>query len=593
MSLVPEGKQSPHDHMGIRPRRREGPAIPSYRDYPLLGISHVTLGAVIGARARTYPVQRSATLSRETDLTSAADQKPPYAALAVSGYGAVVGSLFPLVTVLSAADISGGLSVAADSGALVNTVQNVGAIAGMLATPALAFGIGRRRTMAIVAAGFVLSSILCALAPTLPLMLVARTLHGLFGGAMPLLFMLLVMTAVPPGRGQFEWMTLFAASTSLFFGAAASIGGLLVEHIGWRALFWSQALLALPYWLASRRALAREKGRLNVLTGTDWPSYALLVVGLSMMLVALSEGERHFWLDTWWISALLAGGLALTGFAVATLHKVGRPLLLLDVFRRPTFTWGIILSLFFRFGQMFAVFLVPAYLGRLQGYRPIETGSVLLVMVPAAALSLAASYLWGRRFDSRWLLSAGLGSFAIAAGLCVPITPEWAAEQLRVGAAAAGLGMGFFSVAVLRFATFQVTMRDGPTVGIIFNLTRVFGIVTGLAILSHLVVEREKFHSAMLVEAIGATSAETSQRLAQAASVFARFSADPAATHAAALASLHRAASGQALTLAFADAFLVTAIALGLSAILVWALPAGPAELPASPKRPASRRIRA
>lgn len=518
------------------------------------------------------------------DLASAADQKPPYAALVVSGYGAVLGSLFPLVTVLSAADVSGGLSVAADSGAWVNTMQNVGAIAGMLATPAVAFGIGRGRTMAFFGAGFVLSSLLCAIAPGLPLMLVARTLQGVFGGALPLLFMLLVMTAVPPRRGRFEWMTLFAASTSLFFGAAGLVGGLLVDHIGWRALFWSQAVLAFPYWLAARRVLTEERGQTEFLTGADWPSYAMLVVGPSMMLVALSEGERHFWFDTWWIPALLAGGLALTAFGVATLCRVAKPLLLLEVFRRPTFTWGIILSLFFRFGQMFAIFLVPAYLGRLQGYRPIETGSVLLVMVPAAALSLFAAYLWGRCLDSRWLLSAGLGSFAIAAGLCVRIMPEWAAEQLRVGAAVAGIGMGFFSVAVLRFAAFQVTIRDGPTVGIIFNLTRVFGIATGLAILSHLVVEREKFHSAMLVEAFGATSAETSQRLAQAAGAFARFSVDPAAAHAAALASVHRSASGQAFTLAFADAFLVTAIALGLSAILVWALPAVPAEQPPSPK---------
>ncbi|WP_420145179.1 MFS transporter [Sphingobium sp.] len=522
-------------------------------------------------------------------MPAAADQTPPYAALAVAGYGAVLGSLFPLVAVFSLADITGGLHVAADSGALVNTFQNVGAIAGIFATPALAFGIGRGRAMAVIAAGFIISASLCALAPNLPVMLFARTLHGIFGGAMPLMFMLLVMTTLLPGRGRFEGMTLFAASTSIFFGLAASVGGLLVDHFGWRSLFWAQALLAIPYWLMARGVMTAEKGRIDILKGADWPSFAMLFAGLAMIVIAGSEGERHFWLETWWVPALALGGFVMTVIAVAGMLRSQKPLLMLSVFRRATFSWGIILSLFFRFGQMFAVYIVPSYLGRLQGYRPIDTGTVLSAMAPATALAVILSYIWARRFDSRWLLSAGLASFAVAAGLCVSLTTEWAADQLRVAAAVTGLGMGFFSVAVLRFATFQVTLQDGPTVGMIFNLTRIFGIVSGLGILSHVVVEREKFHSAMLVETIGATSPETAQRLAQSAGAFARFSGDMDAAQTAAISALGRATGGQAFTLAFSDAFFVSAISLALGAILVWALPAVPAEVPVHPTRPAAK----
>ncbi len=514
-------------------------------------------------------------------LSAPAEQKPPYAALAVAGYGAVLGSLFPLVAVFSAADISGGLDVAADSGALVNTFQNLGAVAGILATPALAFGIGRGRAMSVVAAGFVFSSILCALAQNLPIMLFARTLHGVFGGAMPLMFMLLVMTTLAPLSGRFEGMALFAASTSLFFGIAAIVGGSLVDTFGWRSLFWAQALLALPYWALSTKVMTSEKGRIEMLTGADWPNFILLFLGLGMVLIAGSEGERHFWLEAWWVPALLVGGAIVIVSAVLGLLRTAKPLLILAVFRRPTFTWGIILSLFFRFGQMFAVYIVPSYLGRLQGYRPVDTGTVLSAMAPTTAVALVASYFWARRFDSRWLLSAGLASFSAAAALCVPVTPEWAADQLRAGAAVAGLGMGFFSVAVLRFATYQVTMQDGPTVGIIFNLTRVFGIVSGLGILSHLVVEREKFHSAALVESLSTTSPETTQRLVQSAGAFARFSADGDLAHSSAIAALGRAAGGQAFTLAFSDAFLISAISLAMGAVVVWALPAVPAEMPA------------
>src|SRR4051812_36501841 len=105
-------------------------------------------------------------------MASAASQyRPPIAALAIAGYGSVLGSVFPVMAVISGADISGGLSVSSDSGALVVTMQNVGAVAGILGLPVFAAGIGRGRTMALVGLGFMLASAACALAPALGWML--------------------------------------------------------------------------------------------------------------------------------------------------------------------------------------------------------------------------------------------------------------------------------------------------------------------------------------------------------------------------------------------------------------------------------------
>jgi MFS family permease len=511
--------------------------------------------------------------------TSTTGPAVPVAALAVAAYGAVLGSLFPIVVVLSVADVSGGLSVAADSGALVNTAQNVGSVAGILIAPSITMGIGRGRMMLVSGIGFAIASIACALAPTLGWMLAARTLHGVFGGILPLMFMMIVMSSLRPGRGQFEGMTLFGGSTTLFFGMAASLGALLVDGFGWRALFWAQAVAVVPYVIAASRVLPGETGRPETLRDIDWESYLPLTAGLGMVVVAMSEGERHFWLDAWWVPALCLGGAVLTGFAVrGLLTRQGRKLVVLDVFRRQTFTWGILLSVFFRFGTMFVIFIVPSFLGRLQGLRPSETGQVLMLMTPAAAVGLVAAWRLARMVDGRWLLSAGLACFALAAWSCVGIGPDWAVEQLRVAALVAGVGLALFSVGVLRFAVVGATIVDGPSVGIVFNLARVLGNVAGLAILMHLVAEREKANSAAIVEALGATSGETAQRLAATASALSRLSADPAAAENGALTALGRAASGQAFTLAFADALGVTAIVLALGAILVWALPRIPLE---------------
>ena len=509
--------------------------------------------------------------------STAMQPTPPIAALAVAGYGAVLGSLFPVITVLSIADISGGLSVAADSAALVNTVQNVGAIFGILLMPSLFAGIGRRRAMMLAGAGFLITSIARAVAPSLAWMLVARTLQGVFSGTLPLLFMMFVMSALRPGAGQHEGMTLFAASTSLFFGCAATFGAGLVDQFGWRALFWAQAVIALPYVIAASLVLRDERRNPEALRTIDWPSYLPLAFGLAMILFAVAEGERHFWLEAWWVPGLILGGAILVATAIRSLLRGEQHRLIqLSVFGRPTFAWGITLSFFFRFGLLFAIYIVPAFLGRVQGFRPEQVGEVLLLMTPSTLIGLTAAWYFAHRIDSRLLLSAGLAMFSLAAGLCVDLDPAWAVDQLRLGAIGAGIGLGLFGVGVLRFSSHGAGPLDGPTVVIVFNLARVFGNIGGLAILIHLVTEREKFHSAILVESLSATDSTTALRLNSSAGAFGQFSADGVDAQLAATSALGRVASTQAFTLAYADALTITSITLGLGAILVWALPGIP-----------------
>src|SRR3546814_10398418 len=75
--------------------------------------------------------------------------------------------------------------------------------------------------------------------------------------------MLLVMTSLRAGAGRFEGIALFAASTTLPFGMAAIVDGLLSDNFGWRALFWIQAATIIPYIAAAARVLRQERGDLS------------------------------------------------------------------------------------------------------------------------------------------------------------------------------------------------------------------------------------------------------------------------------------------------------------------------------------------
>src|SRR3546814_18528854 len=89
----------------------------------------------------------------------------PIAALSVAGYGSLLGSMFPVMAIMTVSDLGVCLSAAADAAAFVNTIHNVGAVAGIVISPAFASALGPGRTMQCTGIGFLLSAIAAASPP--------------------------------------------------------------------------------------------------------------------------------------------------------------------------------------------------------------------------------------------------------------------------------------------------------------------------------------------------------------------------------------------------------------------------------------------
>ncbi len=500
---------------------------------------------------------------------------PPIGAIAVSTFGALVAATMPLAVILSMPDIAGGLSVSADEASWITTLYNVGTLAGIPAAVGIVGAAGRGRTMWIFGFGFALSSLAIGAGHSLPWIFLARFLEGFFGGALPLLMMLMALTSLPPGKGQLEGLTLFALATSLGAGIAAWTADALIAIGGWRALFMSQAVAGAIYTAMAFFVLREERGNRALLKTFDWTSLVMLCVGLGLVLIFLAEGERRFWFEKWWIAASLVGGLLSVGFAVHGMRKAERPLLVLSIFRRSTLTWSLVLQVLFRFGTLLAVFIAPQYLARIQGFRTGQLGNVMLVMAVATLFTTPAAYWLAAKSDPRIALSGGLAAMALAAAMCVQITSEWASHEFILPLLLAGSGQALFSVATMRYAVVGATLQDGPSHGIAFNIARTFGLVGGLALVTHAVVEREKFHSAMLVESVTALEPASIERLALSARALGAFLPDASAQQRA-VAGLAQGTARQAFSLAYQDAFFITTVVLAVAAVLVWVLPALP-----------------
>jgi DHA2 family multidrug resistance protein len=508
------------------------------------------------------------------EASPAAAPRTPHAALSLSAFGALLGGMFPISVIFSLGDIGGGLSASADDTAWMVTLYNVGQVLGQPLLMILVGAFGRGVAMRLAGGGFVITSLAVALAPGLGSALAGRTLQGIFGGMLPTLMMLLVMTSPLQGRARVAGLAGFSLAASVGLGLAAAAAAWLIGLGGWRALFWGQALAGLLYTALAFLVLPDDRGDPARLRRADWGGYGLLSLALGLLVIGISEGERRFWFETWWITAAFAcGGLGLLS-AFRLIPRAPTPLLRLEILTKPTLGWALILQLLFRFGLMFAIIVTPQFLARFQGYRVEQLAPLLLPLAFATLAAGPVAWWTSCRFDPRLTLSFGMVCFAVAAARGVFLSPDWAAPELSTPLLLIGVGQTFVGVALLRFATWGITpATQGPTVGVAFNMARILGLAGGVAAASHTLVEREKFHSARLGESLSSLDGDVSLRLAGQAGAFTQWMSDPGAAQRAGVASLGRVASGQAFAMGFADAFAVIALGLSLAAILVWLLP--------------------
>jgi DHA2 family multidrug resistance protein len=507
-----------------------------------------------------------------TSATQPSKTPSPWPALAVTAFGALAGTTFPSVVTLSLGDIGGGLSAAADGVAWLGTVYDIGQLISLPLIIYFSQAFGRGKAMQLAGLGYALSSLAMALVPSLGLAIGARLLHGLFGGTLAVLMFMILFSVFPPGPERIRGLAAFAAATSLGAGMAPSLGGPLLVIGGWRALFYAQVLVGAAYFVLARRLFRSDPTNLAILRQTDWLGYLLLTVAVSCFVLILSEGERRFWFETWWITAALLVGVAASIAAIRHLWVGKVPMLQLGLFRKP-FTLAITFQVIFRFGTLLAAFIAPQYLGRIAGLRIEQMGPMLLPMSLGTAVAIPLALWLSSRVDQRVMLSTALALFAGAALCCLGLGPDWNAGNFAVAALIAGVGQGIFSVSTLFYAIYDLERHEGVTCGIVFNYCRVLGQVGGVAAFSHLINEREKLYSARLGEPISQLNPDLALAMQQGVSSVAQWLIDPAQAQARATADLARRIARQAFTLAYADAFLGVAVLLTVGAILAWALP--------------------
>ncbi|MFN8589271.1 MAG: MFS transporter [Candidatus Eisenbacteria bacterium] len=220
---------------------------------------------------------------------------------------------------------------------------------------------GRRRVLEAGVAGFTAASLACGLAPSLAVLLVARTVQGMGAAAMLTMGLAFAGDVATAGRAG-RVMGLLGTMSALGTAAGPALGALLATHFGWHALFLVNVPVGLVILVLVRRSLAADPERTpDRASALDLPGTLLLATALVAYALAMTpQGSRTT------PGTLAFAGLAVAG-ALAFVRLQGRattPLVALELFRDRVFAFGLVSSALVSAVIMSALVVGPFHLAR-------------------------------------------------------------------------------------------------------------------------------------------------------------------------------------------------------------------------------------
>jgi MFS transporter, DHA2 family, multidrug resistance protein len=425
----------------------------------------------------------------------------------------------------------------------------------------LANAIGRRRYFLGCIVGFSVTSLMCGLAPSLPLLIVARALQGITGGGLQPNAQAILADAFPPNkRGQA--FAIYGISVVFAPAIGPTLGGWITDNFSWRWVFLLNVPVGVLLSLLASRVIVDPPERVAALKSRfkdglrfDTVGFAFLVVGMCALQVVLDKGQE----DDWWSSAFitylsLLAVAALIAFVVWELRNP-HPIVDLRLLANRNFALGNILMFMLGFILLSSTVLLPLYVQSVLGYTATEAGKVISPGGFAVMLMMPIVGILVGRVDVRWLIAVGLVVTSLALFNMTRFytdvdyaTVAWARIYQSVG-----LGMLFIPINTIAFLGLPPAKNNDASA--LINMMRNLGGSFGIAIATTVLARRQQHHQNLLVGHVTPYSSQYDTTIQAMQQAFARNAASTVDSLHQAQAQLYAMVQRQALALSYIDAF--------------------------------------
>jgi len=454
--------------------------------------------------------------------------------------------------------IAGNLSASVDESTWVLTSYLVSNAIVLPLTGWFSTLFGRKRFYISCVVLFTLSSFLCGLAPTLPLLVVFRVIQGLGGGGLqPISQAILVDTF--PREKQGMAMAMYGMGVVVAPTIGPTLGGWITDSYSWRWIFFLNvpigifSVLLTSLLIVDPPYMVRKSFKQGL--KIDFLGLGLLAVSLGFLQVVLDKGERDDWFGAtyivWFTVIAVAALIALIAWELISKDPVIDLRLLKDRnFSVSTFMIFILGIIFYG-----TTVLLPLLLQTLMGYTAMQSG---LVLFPGGMMVLLLMPVVGwvlNRAESRWLVAFGFAFAALGmtqlSHMSLDVgqgTPVWDWIVSRAG-------MAFLWVPMNVMAFYYVPRDKTNNATGLINLARNIGGSIGISLVTTMLDRRAQFHQNRFIDSFQPGNPLYRQALHRMIARFSLHGLDPVQATVQAQRMLYQQLQRQSMMFSFVDNF--------------------------------------
>jgi DHA2 family multidrug resistance protein len=483
--------------------------------------------------------------------------------------GASLATFFGRLLSVGLGDLRGAIHVDADFGSWIGTTYNMGLMFVGPFSVYLGGLLGPRRVLLGSAVSFTLLCFAMPFAGYFPALIALLALAGLTAGTFYPLTLSFILRNLPQKYIHLG-ITAYAVDIVVTTHVAHSCEGWLMSVLSWRWIFWVPSLLT-PIMIGfvllgiPKQPLPQPKpGQ----PSPTWRGFLYASLGAALLYGALDQGVHLDWWRSGTFVAMVVSGTFLIMASVVRHFSRPNPLVNFPFLRRRNvLLLGTVLILF-RFVLLSAVVLIPSYLAAVKGYRPEQTGHVLLwLALPQFLAAILAVYLLGR-IDARIIVSTGFALIAVGCLMDARLSSAWSGNSFELSQLVLALGEGLAFNGMVGSIVLEILgsgeMTNAAAVlsfGGFFQTIRLFGGEVGASFIQFFLHSREVFHGNLLSAGIQGGAPPGIQRVRLLAADMSAHSVVKNIASGRTAVLFAEGIQGQAFTLSIMDGFILIAYA--------------------------------
>lgn len=391
--------------------------------------------------------------------------------------------------------MQGAMGATQDQISWVLTSYIVAAAIVMPLTGFVAARVGRKRLFLWSVAGFTVASMLCGAAQSLPQIVIARLLQGVFGASLVPLSQAVLLDSYPREKHG-SAMAMWGVGVMVGPILGPSLGGWLTEYYSWHWVFYINLPFGLIAWFGLAAFL--EETPIDRMRRFDLLGFALLAIGIGALQLLLDRGHSQ----DWFASAEVVIEAVVVGVSfymfVAHILTARTPFIEPALFRDANFSIGLVFIFIVGIILLATMALLPPFMQHLMGYPVVDVGLVLAPRGIGTMLGMIAVGRLSGRLDPRVMVAFGLLLTSLSLWEMTRFTADTTASSIALIGVLQGVGLGllFVPLSTITFSTLQPRFRNEGTA--LFSLMRNIGSSIGISlVMTYLSHQMQSNHAAL------------------------------------------------------------------------------------------------